>query len=98
MAENYLNEFLRKEHEEAAKDANKGEEKDTKDMDDRIGYIHDALKRIEDYLGTNKLTKKEQMEAKKEGEKKEEEYNKEDEKESKDSKEEKEKEEDKGGD
>lgn len=79
MESNYLKEFLRKEHEEAAKDVDKGEEKDTKDMDDRIGYIHDALKRIEEKLGTNKLDKKEQEEAKEEGEEKEREYDKKDE-------------------
>lgn len=80
MDGNYLNEFLRKEHEEAAKDATKGNEKDTKDMDDRIGYIHDAVKRIEDYLGTNKLNKKEQEEAKEEGEKEQRDFEKKDEK------------------
>ena len=78
---NYLREFLRKEHEEAAKDSNKQEDKYSRDMNDKIGYIHDALRRIEAKLGTDNLDKEEQKEAKEEGLKKEEKYNEEDNKE-----------------
>lgn len=77
--ENYLKEFLRQEHEEAAKDADKGEVKETKDVDDRIGYIHDAIKRIELKLGTNKLDKEEEKEAKEEGIKEQRDFDKTDE-------------------
>lgn len=83
MSDNYLKEYLRKEHEEAGTDVDKGEEKDTKNMDDRIGYIHDAIKRIEAKLGTDKLNESEQKEAIEEGEKKQEDYDKEDEKDEK---------------
>lgn len=76
MSDNYLKEYLRKEHEKAGEDSLKNEVKDSKDMNDKIGYIHEAVKRIEDYLGTNKLDKKEQKEAIKEGVDKEEKYNK----------------------
>lgn len=78
----FLDEYLKKEHTEAAADADKGDEKDTKDMDDRIGYIHDALKRLEHYFGTDEVEHSEtlQKDAVKDGEKKQEEFNKKDEK------------------
>ena len=77
----FLDEYLKKEHTEAATDADKGEEKNTKDMDDRIGYIHDALKRLEHYFGTDEVENSEtlQKDAVKDGEKKQEELNKKDE-------------------
>lgn len=84
MAEDrkFLNEYLKKEHEEAATDADKHDEKDTKDMDDRIGYIHDALHRLEHYFGLDEVEHSEvlQKDAVKDGEKKQEEFNKDDEK------------------
>ena len=84
MAEDrkFLNEYLKKEHEEAATDADKGEEKNTKNMDDRIGYIHDALKRLEHYFGLDEVEHSEtlQKDAVKDGEKKQEEFDKKDEK------------------
>lgn len=84
MAEDrkFLNEYLKKEHTEAAADADKGEQKDTKDMDDKIGYIHDALHRLEHYFGLDEVEHSEtlQKDAVKDGEKKQEEFNKKDEK------------------
>ena len=77
----FLDEYLKKEHTEAANDADKGEEKDTKDMDDRIGYIHDALHRLEHYFGLDEVEHSEtlQKDAVKDGEKKQEDFNKKDE-------------------
>ena len=84
MAEDrkFLNEYLKKEHTEAASDADKGDEKDTKDMDDRIGYIHDALHRLEHYFGLDEVEHSEtlQKDAVKDGEKKQEDFDKKDEK------------------
>ncbi|MBO7691191.1 MAG: hypothetical protein J6T10_00975 [Methanobrevibacter sp.] len=83
MAEDrkFLNEYLKKEHTEAAADADNGDEKDTKDMDDRIGYIHDALHRLEHYFGLDEVEHSEtlQKDAVKDGEKKQEDFNKKDE-------------------
>ena len=57
-----------------------GEAKDGKDMDDRIGYIHDALKRLEHYFGLDEVEHSEtlQKDAVKDGEKKQEDFNKKD--------------------
>lgn len=82
MAEKkFLNEYLKKEHTEAGQDFDKGETKNGKDMDDRIGYIHDALKRLEHYFGTDEVkdSSKLQKDTVKDGEKKQEEFNKKDE-------------------
>lgn len=77
----FLNEYLKKEHTEAGQDFDKGETKDGKDMDDRIGYIHDALKRLEHYFGLDEVEHSEtlQKDAVKDGEKKQEEFDKKDE-------------------
>ena len=83
MAEKkFLNEYLKREHTEAGEDFDKGETKDGKDMDDRVGYIHDALKRLEHYFGTDEVedSSKLQKDAVKEGEKKQEDFDKKDEK------------------
>ena len=79
---------LAKQHEEAGKDFDKGETKDGKDMDDRIGYEHDMLqdheRRIrlleEKYGKDSKVVKDEEKKDLKEGEKKQEDYDKKDEK------------------
>ena len=80
---------LEKQHEEAGKDFDKGETKDGKDMDDRIGYEHDMLqdheRRIrfleEKYGKDSKVVQDEEKKALKEGEKKQEDKDKKDEKE-----------------
>ena len=76
----FLDEWLRKDHQEAGEDFDKGETTDGKDMDDRIGYIHDALKRLEAYFGTDKVEddKSLQKEAVKDGTKEQEEMKKDD--------------------
>ena len=80
---------LEKQHEEAGKDFDKGETKDGKDMDDRIGYEHDMLqdheRRIrlleEKYGKDSKVVKDEEKKVLKEGEKEQETKDKKDEKE-----------------
>lgn len=80
---------LQKQHEEAGKDFDKGETKDGKDMDDRIGYEHDMLqnheRRIrlleEKYGKDSKVVKDEEKKTLKEGEKEQEDKDKKDEKE-----------------
>ena len=80
---------LQKQHEEAGKDFDKGETKDGKDMDDRIGYEHDLLqdheRRIrlleEKYGKDSKVVKDEEKKTLKEGEKEQQEKDKKDEKE-----------------
>ena len=80
---------LQKQHEEAGKDFDKGETKDGKDMDDRIGYEHNMLqdheRRIrfleEKYGKDSKVVQDEEKKALKEGEKKQEDKDKKDEKE-----------------
>lgn len=80
---------LQKQHEEAGKDFDKGETKDGKDMDDRIGYEHDMLqdheRRIrlleEKYGKDSKVVKNEEKKTLEEGEKEQETKNKKDEKE-----------------
>lgn len=80
---------LQKQHEESAKDFDKGETKDGKDMDDRIGYEHDMLedheRRIrlleEKYGKDSKVVKDEEKKDLKEGEKEQETKDKKDEKE-----------------
>ena len=80
---------LQKQHEEAGKDFDKGETKDGKDMDDRIGYEHDMLqdheRRIrlleEKYGKDSKVVKDEEKKVLKEGEKEQETKDKKDEKE-----------------
>lgn len=80
---------LQKQHEEASKDFDKGETKDGKDMDDRIGYEHDMLsdheRRIrlleEKYGKDSKVVKDEEKKTLKEGEKEQETKDKKDEKE-----------------
>lgn len=80
---------LQKQHEEAGKDFDKGETKDGKDMDDRIGYEHDMLqdheRRIrlleEKYGKDSKVVKDEEKKTLKEGEKEQQEKDKKDEKE-----------------
>lgn len=41
--ENFLDAYLKDKHEEAAADFDKGDDKDGRDQDDRIGEIHDML-------------------------------------------------------
>lgn len=78
---------LQKQHEEAGKDFDKGETKDGKDMDDRIGYEHDMLqdheRRIrlleEKYGKDSKVVKDEEKKDLEAGEKKQEAKDKKDE-------------------
>lgn len=80
---------LQKQHEEAGKDFDKGETKDGKDMDDRIGYEHDMLqdherriRLLEEKYGKNSPEVKDaEKKDLKEGEKKQEDKDKKDEKE-----------------
>ena len=80
---------LQKQHEEAGKDFDKGETKDGKDMDDRIGYEHDMLsdheRRIrlleEKYGKDSKAVKDEEKKTLKEGEKEQQTMDKDDKKE-----------------
>lgn len=83
MAKKFLDDWIRKDHQEAGEDFDKGETTDGKDMDDRIGYIHDALKRLEAYFGTDKVEDSEtlQKDAVKDGTKEQEEMKKDDNKE-----------------
>ena len=80
MTKKFLDDWIRKDHQEAGEDFDKGETTDGKDMDDRIGYIHDALKRLEAYFGTDKVEDSEtlQKDAVKEGTKEQEEMKKDD--------------------
>ncbi|MBO7696110.1 MAG: hypothetical protein J6T10_26040 [Methanobrevibacter sp.] len=79
---------LQKQHEEAGKDFDKGETKDGKDMDDRIGYEHDMLqdherrlRYLEERYGKDSPTvKDEEKKTLKEGEKEQKTMDKDDEK------------------
>lgn len=79
---------LQRQHEDASKDFDKGEVKDGKDMDDKIGYEHDMLqdheRRIrlleEKYGKDSKVVKDEEKKDLKEGEKIQKDMNKDDEK------------------
>lgn len=68
-------------HEEAAEDAEKGEQKDARDDNDKIGRIHDALSRIEKLLNDHFISKQEAKEEEKTEAKDEEERVEEDRKE-----------------
>lgn len=46
----YLDQYLKKEHEDAAEDFDKGEDKDGKDADDKLGAIHDLLTSLDQHL------------------------------------------------
>ena len=92
MSNDFLGDYqkkVEKQHEEAGKDFDKGETKDGKDMDDRIGYEHDMLsdheRRIrlleEKYGKDSKVVKDEEKKVLKEGEKEQEDKDKKDEKE-----------------
>ena len=88
MENNMLDEYLKKQHEEAGKDFDKGEVKDGKDMDDKIGYEHDMLsdherriRLLEEKFGKDSTeVKTAEKEAVKEGEKEQKDMNKDDEK------------------
>lgn len=54
----FLDEYkdkLKEKHEEAGKDFDKGETTYGKDMDDRIGYIHDCLEKLIHHFGLDKV-------------------------------------------
>lgn len=46
----FLDKYLEKEHKEAAADFEKGDDKQGRDDDDKIGKIHDILTRIDAHL------------------------------------------------
>lgn len=74
---------LQREHEEAGKDFDKGDVKDGKDMDDKIGYQHDRLADLERRVALveKEVFAKKEKEALKEGAKEQQDMNKKDEKE-----------------